>query len=65
MFDLVADVGRYPEFLPWCVAARIRSRAEAELVVEHEPADAVVAGGGAVRWLAVGFALLLLVALVG
>ena len=24
MFDLVADVGRYPEFLPWCVGARIR-----------------------------------------
>lgn len=24
MFDLVADVGRYPEFLPWCAAARIR-----------------------------------------
>ncbi len=26
MFDLVADVERYPEFLPWCTAARIRSR---------------------------------------
>jgi coenzyme Q-binding protein COQ10 len=26
MFDLVADVERYPEFLPWCVAARIRQR---------------------------------------
>ncbi len=26
MFDLVADVERYPEFLPWCVAARIRKR---------------------------------------
>ena len=26
LFDLVADVGKYPEFLPWCVAARIRSR---------------------------------------
>lgn len=25
MFDLVADVGRYPEFLPWCVATRIKS----------------------------------------
>jgi len=24
MFDLVADVERYPEFLPWCVGARIR-----------------------------------------
>ena len=26
MYDLVADVGKYPEFLPWCSAARIRSR---------------------------------------
>lgn len=26
MYDLVADVGAYPEFLPWCSAARIRSR---------------------------------------
>ncbi|APZ54361.1 type II toxin-antitoxin system RatA family toxin [Salipiger abyssi] len=28
MYDLVADVGRYPEFLPWTAAARIRSREE-------------------------------------
>ena len=41
MYDLVADVSRYPEFLPWCAAARIRSRTprgeaevmEAELVI--------------------------------
>ena len=26
MFDLVAGVGRYPEFLPWCKAARITRR---------------------------------------
>ena len=26
MFELVADVARYPEFLPWCHAARIRKR---------------------------------------
>jgi coenzyme Q-binding protein COQ10 len=25
MFDLVADVDKYPEFLPWCVGARVRS----------------------------------------
>ena len=25
MFDLVADVAKYPEFLPWCAAARVRS----------------------------------------
>ena len=24
MFDLVADIEKYPEFLPWCVATRIR-----------------------------------------
>jgi coenzyme Q-binding protein COQ10 len=32
LFDLVADIERYPEFLPWCVGARVRSR-EADLVV--------------------------------
>jgi coenzyme Q-binding protein COQ10 len=26
MFDLVAGIERYPEFLPWCLASRIRSR---------------------------------------
>lgn len=26
IYDLVADVARYPEFLPWCAGARIRSR---------------------------------------
>ncbi|MEO5338285.1 MAG: type II toxin-antitoxin system RatA family toxin [Magnetospirillum sp. WYHS-4] len=26
MFDLVADVERYPDFLPWCEALRIRGR---------------------------------------
>lgn len=26
MYDLVADVERYPEFLPWCLASRIRRR---------------------------------------
>ena len=26
LFALVADIEKYPEFLPWCVAARIRSR---------------------------------------
>lgn len=24
MYGLIADVGRYPEFLPWCAAARVR-----------------------------------------
>ena len=26
MYALIADVSAYPEFLPWCAAARIRSR---------------------------------------
>ncbi len=34
LFDLVADVRRYPEFLPWCVGARILSREENELVAD-------------------------------
>jgi coenzyme Q-binding protein COQ10 len=34
LFDLVADVGKYPEFLPWCVGARVRSRTEKELVAD-------------------------------
>lgn len=34
MYDLVADVASYPQFLPWCAAARIRSEtAVAESVV--------------------------------
>ena len=28
LFDLVADIERYPEFLPWCVGARIRERGD-------------------------------------
>jgi len=34
LFDLVAGVERYPEFLPWCVAARIRTREETLLVAD-------------------------------
>ena len=26
MFELISDIERYPEFLPWCAAARIRNR---------------------------------------
>jgi coenzyme Q-binding protein COQ10 len=32
LFDLVADVGKYPRFLPWCVAARVRHRTEHHLL---------------------------------
>lgn len=28
MYDLVADVARYPEFLPWTAAARVRSNVD-------------------------------------
>jgi len=34
MFDLVADVRRYPEFLPWCVGAQVVSENERELVAD-------------------------------
>ena len=44
MYDLVADVAKYPEFLPWCAAARIRSRTpqgaaevvEADLIISFK-----------------------------
>ncbi|MDO9526431.1 MAG: type II toxin-antitoxin system RatA family toxin [Gemmobacter sp.] len=45
MYDLVADVGSYPQFLPWNSAARVRSRSpmpdgaelmEAELVISFK-----------------------------
>ena len=31
MFDLVADVARYPEFLPWVIATRVKSESETKL----------------------------------
>ena len=34
MFDLVADVGRYPEFLPWVTAVRVRSNSERAMVAD-------------------------------
>jgi coenzyme Q-binding protein COQ10 len=34
LFDLVADIERYPEFLPWCVGARIKSREENLLIAD-------------------------------
>lgn len=41
MYDLVADVRAYPEFLPWCAAARIRS-VVAEGKTEVMTADLVI-----------------------
>ena len=34
LFDLVADVKKYPEFLPWCVGARIRSKEERLVIAD-------------------------------
>lgn len=34
MFDLVADVDRYPEFLPWVAATRVRSDSDTEMVAD-------------------------------
>ena len=34
MFDLVADVGRYAEFLPWVSAIRVRSNTQTQLVAD-------------------------------
>ena len=40
LYSLVADVGRYPEFLPWCKGSRVREsdhRVIAELTVGYGP----------------------------
>ncbi|MGB3176336.1 MAG: type II toxin-antitoxin system RatA family toxin [Albidovulum sp.] len=42
MYDLVADVARYPEFLPWTAAARIRSRTPRADGAEVMEADLVI-----------------------
>lgn len=34
MFDMVADVGRYGEFLPWVSAIRVRSNSDTEMVAD-------------------------------
>lgn len=34
MFDLVADVRRYPEFLPWVTAMRVRQDGETETTAD-------------------------------
>lgn len=34
MFDLVADVARYPEFLPWVVATRVKSDSDTQMVAD-------------------------------
>jgi len=34
MFDLVADVARYAEFLPWVVATRVKADSQTEMVAD-------------------------------
>ncbi len=34
MYDLVADVARYAEFLPWVIATRVKSDSETEMVAD-------------------------------
>lgn len=34
MFDLVADVSRYDQFLPWVIGVRVRSKSETGLVAD-------------------------------
>jgi len=43
LFDLVADVGRYQEFLPWVAATRVRSNSETMMVAD------LVVGFGALK----------------
>lgn len=43
LFDLVADVKRYDEFLPWVTAVRVRSSSETEMVAD------LIVGFGAFR----------------
>ncbi|WP_300974602.1 type II toxin-antitoxin system RatA family toxin [Sphingomonas sp. LHG3406-1] len=43
LFELVADVKRYDEFLPWVTAVRIRSSSETEMVAD------LIVGFGAFR----------------
>lgn len=42
MYALVADVASYPEFLPWCTGARIRSRTPQADGTEVIEADLVI-----------------------
>lgn len=38
MFDLVNDVRRYPEFLPWCTGAEVLSQSDEEMVARVDVA---------------------------
>lgn len=34
LFELVAQVDKYPEFLPWCLGCRVKSRTEEQVVAD-------------------------------
>jgi ribosome-associated toxin RatA of RatAB toxin-antitoxin module len=34
LFDLVNDIERYPEFLPWCVGAKIESKTDQQITAQ-------------------------------
>lgn len=34
MYDLVADVGKYPEFLPWCIGSRLYNVKETDFYAD-------------------------------
>ncbi|MCH1542165.1 MAG: type II toxin-antitoxin system RatA family toxin [Alphaproteobacteria bacterium] len=34
MFDLITDVDRYDEFIPYCTAARVRERTDTEMLAD-------------------------------
>ncbi len=42
MFALVNDVARYPEFLPWCVGARVEQSSETEMLATVKIARGVL-----------------------
>ena len=42
MFALVNDVGRYPEFLPWCTGARVEEISDTERVASMSIARGVL-----------------------
>ena len=33
MFDVIADVDSYAQFLPWCVASRVRERLDGDILL--------------------------------
>jgi ribosome-associated toxin RatA of RatAB toxin-antitoxin module len=42
MFDLVNDVGHYPDFLPWCTGARVDEESETQRVASVKVARGVL-----------------------